>query len=929
MRNKINQKLKSFMIFLVTVFLIFFQVDLFSQNKGTITGIVVDEVTGEAIIGGNVLIENTFIGAATDLNGKFTIKEIETGLYNIKISHIAYQTKIIRDVKVEANKTTELKITLSNNIIETQEVVVAGKVDKSFESALLNLRKNSQNIMDGISSEQIRKTTDGLTSDVLKRVTGVTLIENKFVNVRGTSERYNVAQLNNTNLTSTESEKKAFSFDLLSASLIENANVIKSYTPDLPANFAGGVVQLNTISFPEDLKVNFNYSSSYTDNTTLRSFFTYPNGTNFWGFDNGSRDLPSNFPHDLTKSGLARNEINELARSLKNVWSPNTTRAPLNQSFSFMIGDGAKLIGQQFGFLVAFNYKNDYKNSFSILNEYESSGEKRFEYSGNRSQLSKNIGGLFNLSYKISGNHQFSLKNLYSHTSDDEVSQLHGYQYSDAGKEQKQTALRYIERDLISTQLSGEHYIASLNELKIDWKIYLNNSRKNEPDYRRIYYARDIGEDLPFAAVLGFQPNLKNSGRFFSNLYDKSRGISFDLKTKFYSTKFKLGISYDKVKRDFSSRLISVIINAPGNGFTDFSLLYLPLDKIFESENFRQNGFSIDEYVNGTNNYSASEEIFASYAMTEIPVKILERDLNIISGVRLENALQKINSMDLSGQIPISNHLKKIDLLPSINLLYKLNDKTNLRLSYSQTLNRPELRELAPFAYFDFATQTSLRGNPDLQRSFIKNYDLRIESFPGLGKLISASLFYKKISNAIEKVVVTGSALGSERTFMNSDEAKVYGYEIEGRFSFGFISDYLENLSINGNYTRIKSLVNVKGTETTIARENRPLQGQSPYVINLGLFFVEPTLGTSLSVFYNRIGERIVEVATAYQDDIIEKPRDIIDLKISQPLFSGFSLSFGIKDILAKDVEFVQGNLPARVIKTNSTYSLGISYKLN
>lgn len=295
----------------------------------------------------------------------------------------------------------------------------------------------------------------------------------------------------------------------------------------------------------------------------------------------------------------------------------------------------------------------------------------------------------------------------------------------------------------------------------------------------------------------------------------------------------------------------------------------------------------------------------------------------------MENALQKINSMDLSGKIPISNYLKKVDYLPSLNILYKLNDFTNLRLSYSQTLNRPELRELAPFAYFDFTTQTSIRGNPDLQRSFIKNYDLRIESFPALGKLISASVFYKKISDAIEKVVVTGSALGSERTFINADKAEVYGYEIEGRFTLGFISDFLENLTINGNYSRIKSLVTAKGTETTIAREKRPLQGQSPYVINLGMFFTLPSTGSSFALTYNKIGERIIEVATAYQEDIIEKPRDVIDIKFTQSIIEGLNLSFSIKDLLAQDYLFVQGNLPARIIKTNTNYSLGLNYKIN
>lgn len=929
MNKNINKVINNFyQIFIIILFLLPF-FNLFSQSKGTITGSIRDELTGEAIIGANVLIENTNLGAATDVNGKFQIRNIDEGLYNIKISHITYQSKILKDVKIKGDEITELNITLNSNVIETQEVIITSKMDKSFENALLNLRKNSQQIIDGISAEQIKKTTDGLTSDLLKRITGLSIIDNKFVNIRGTSERYNTTQLNNSNLTSTESEKKAFSFDLLSANLLEYANVIKSYTPDLPANFAGGLVQLTTIDFPEELKASINYSSSYRENTTLKSFSSYENETNFWGFDNDSRKLPSNFPVDLGKSGLSREQINELAKNLKNIWKPFTIKAPINQNFSFTIGDGAKLIGNQFGFVAAINYKNDYKNSFMLLNEYESSGEKRFEYEGIKSTATKNLGGLFNFSYKLGYNHIISWKNLYSHSSDDEVSQLHGFQYTDAGKEQKQTALRYIERDLISTQLVGEHFFQNLNDLKIDWKINLSNSKKNEPDYRRIYYGRDIGEEGPFYAILGFQPNLKNGGRFFSNLYDKSRGFALDLKTRLSLVKLKFGFSFDRTKRDFASRLLSVIINAPGNGYTDFSLLTLPLDKIFAPENFRKNGFSIDEYQNGTNNYSASEEIIATYLMAEIPVNFFDKESKIFGGVRMENSLQKIFSMDLSGKIPVSNYLKKIDYLPSVNLLIKLNEFTNLRLSYSQTLNRPELRELAQFAYFDFTTQTSIRGNPELQRSFIKNYDLRIESFPSLGKLISASIFYKNISNAIEKVVVTGSALGSERTFMNADKANVYGFEIEGRLTLGFINDYFENLTINGNYAKIYSFVTVKGTETTIAREKRPLQGQSPYVINLGLFFVEPSLGTSFSLTYNRIGERIVEVATAYQEDIIEKPRDVIDLKISQSILEGFNLSLGIKDLLAKDHSFMQGNLPARTIKSNTTYSLGINYKLN
>ncbi|MGQ9799425.1 MAG: TonB-dependent receptor domain-containing protein [Ignavibacterium sp.] len=900
----------------------------FAQSKGKITGLVLDKDTGEPIIGANVLIENTNIGAATDLEGKFRIENVNPGKYNIVISYISYSKTIVKDVVVESNKDTELKVALTSEAISVDEVVVIDKIDRSYENALLNQRKKSSNISDAISSEQIKKSNDASTSDALKRIPGVTLLDNKFIFVRGTSERYSNAQLNNTSLSSTEPEKKSFAFDLLPTNLLSNTIVVKSFTPDISGDFAGGTVQINTIDFPDKLKINLSYSTSYNSNTTFKEFSTYSGGASFWGFDNGQRSLPSSFPANLGTAGLTRTEINELAKSLNNVWMPESKKAPLNNNFSLSVGDGTTLLGQNFGFVAAISFRNSFKNSEIKRNEYEASGEPRFEFAGNQSTYSTLLGGMFNISYKLSDLHKFSFKNTYSHSSDDEVSELYGAQYTDAGKDQIQTALRFTERDVFSSQLNAEHIIPELKNLRIEWKGYYSESTRNEPDYRRIIYGRDIGTNDQYAAILGFQPNLKNGGRFYSNLFDKTRGASVDLSLPTTYAKYKFGALYEEKKRDFTSRLISVIINASGNGFTDFNLLYLPLNKIFAPENFRHNGFSIEEYQNGSNNYFAKQNVFSIYGMIDIPFYLFNEEFNFIGGARLENSLQQINSFDLSGRIPLSNQLKKVDVLPSLNLIYRVSQITNIRLAYSQTVNRPELRELASFAYFDFATQTSVRGNPDLQRALIRNYDLRFEIFPGVGELLSASLFYKRISNAIEKVVVTGSALGSERTFANSDKAEIYGFELEGRFTLGFLGSYFNNFSLNGNYSWIKSLVNVKGTETTIPREERPLQGQSPYVINFGLYFTEPSLGTSVGILFNRIGERIVEVATAYEEDVTEQPRDVIDLVLSQPFMDNFEIKLGIKDLLAQEQIFTQGTKRSRINSFNTGISLGLSYKI-
>ncbi|MGH2568635.1 MAG: TonB-dependent receptor domain-containing protein, partial [Bacteroidota bacterium] len=453
------------------------------------------------------------------------------------------------------------------------------------------------------------------------------------------------------------------------------------------------------------------------------------------------------------------------------------------------------------------------------------------------------------------------------------VTQLSGVQYTDIGAEQQHTALRYVSRSVYSGQLTGEHFLPFLNTSQVEWRAFYSTSARNEPDYRRIVYFREKGSSDPFTASLGFQANLKNGGRFFSELEDETNGFMVDVTTPVASAKVKVGALYDRKDRGFQSRLIGVIVNGRGNGFTDPELYTLPIDQIFSPENFRRNGFSIDEYQNGTNNYAAGQTVNASYAMLDFPFSVYGNEFRLIAGARVEHSTQTVDSKDLSGRNDIHIELSNTDLLPSVNLIYAVSPSANVRVAYSQTVNRPELRELAPFAYFDFNTQTSVRGNEHLQRSLIRNYDVRFELFPGAGELLSASVFYKSFTNAIEQVVVTGSALGSERTFMNADVARNYGVELDGRMGLVLLGDAFSNFSVRGNYARIRSSVNISGTETTLEKRDRPLQGQSPYMVNVGLLYEDFARGTSVNLLVNRFGPRIVEVATAYEEDIIEQPR--------------------------------------------------------
>jgi TonB-dependent receptor len=918
-------------LFVLLVFTLSISAELNAQSvTGRISGIVVDSETGNPVIGANVIIEGTMRGAAADIEGKYTILHVEPGTHTVIISAISFGKLIVTGVVVDEGQTVSLDGILIPEAIQTEEVVVEARALLSYEAALLRLQQRSANISDGLSAEQMKRTPDATSSDALRRVTGLSVVDNKFVFVRGISERYSKAMLNGGSLASTEPDRKAFAFDMVPANLLENTIISKSFTPDMPGDFAGGLLKMNTIDFPPDLIVTVSGSASYNSITTFNNFTSYRGGSrDYLGVDDGSRKLPAGVPTDIGNTSITPQERLEIAQQFPNTWGTLSRKAPMNNSYSISFGDGTRLLGQDFGFVTAFSYRSGFDNVRMERNEFETSGETRFSYNGLQSKYSVLWGGMFNFSYKISNFHKLSIKNTYTRSADDEVTELRGPQYTDISADLVHTAMRFVSRSVYSGQLGGEHYFSSLGGLHANWRLSSSISDRNEPDYRRIIYARSFNaaEDEPYYAVLGFQANMKNGGRFYSKLNDKSNAVAADIVLPVLTAQLKFGGSFDETDRDFTSRLIGIIINARGNGFTDPELYYLPSESIFDPENFRRNGFSIDEYRNGGNNYTASQAVSAGYAMADIPFSVLDQDFRLIAGARWEQARQQVHTMNLNATEEIHVDRLKANILPSVNFVYKVTQATNIRAAYSETVNRPELREISNFMYFDFSTQTSVRGNTELRPADIKNYDLRIETFPGFEEMLSASIFYKDITNAIEQVVIAGVSLNAERTFMNADNAKNYGFELDGRLSLKRVSERLSHFSIRGNYARIKSEVTVSGTETTIQRTGRPLQGQSPYVINLGLLYDNTETGTSVNLLYNKFGKRVMEISTAFEGELVEMPRDIVDVVVTQRIFNTFEVKFTARDILAQEERFMQEDLKVRGNIRGSSYSLGVSYK--
>ena len=898
--------------------------NLYAQTV-SISGKVTDKSNNEPLIGANVLVVGTTNGASTDIDGHFEIKGLLTGKFNLRFSYISYQTLVVQDVEVKAGTTTVVNASLAPTTTELEEVVITAEALKSTEASILKIQKNSDNIVDGISSELISKNNSSNGTDVLKRMTGINISEGKYAFIRGIGDRYNNTLLNGSTLPSTDPEKKSFSYDLFPASLIENVVTAKTFTPDEPADFAGGLVQINTIEFPSNFVFDFTTSATYNTNTTGKSFTTYSGGaTDYLGFDDGTRDIPSIITGTkVTRGNYTDAELTAISSSFKNNWSTHSINAPFNGSFKLDIGNKYGFNNNSIlGFVGSLTYSNSGTTKNLEKRFYDFSGA-RYSYTGNSYNRNINWGGLLNVSYKFANTNKISLKNIYNQDADDITSFFSGdYRYAEQYREV--TSLNYVSRSLLSNQVIGEHAFDLFKGLNLNWNLSFSQSRRDEPDARRYVYKRNLDEPVSTPLVFLLDPSVDT--RYFGNLTDKNFDGNVDFNFKLFENpelpKFKLGFAYNKKDRNFNARSFG-FRNAGGSH--DPNLFYEPVDSIFLPENIANKVLQVQEITKQSDSYLSNQYVRAGYLMFDIT---FFSKLKLVTGARYENSTQNLNTIDLRGE-PLSVETTYNDVLPSFNLTYNLSDRINLRGAYSITLARPQFRELAPFSYFDFINNTLVQGNPDLKRTLIHNYDFRFELYPGAGELVALSFFYKRFSAPIEETL-QASANEPIRSFANADNATNYGLEVEIRKSLAFVSPVFENVSFVGNASIINSKVEI--SDNHYQQSERALQGQAPYIFNLGLYYDNLDLGFDAGVTYNKVGERIASVGSKQLGNILERPVDLVDFSISKNILSNFTLKFALKDLINQDRNFVQqapgGDRLVGLERTGRNISFSIKYKL-
>jgi len=900
---------------LVILILLFASAGVKGQT-GTIEGTVKDKINSETLIGTTVQIDGTTIGTTTDINGQFALRNLKPGKYNLKVSYVSYTTKVIENVIVANDRTAKIDVELEGNTVSLGDITVSAIRRTNTEISMITDIKASQFVSTGISGQQISKTLDKDASEVVKRVPGITIIDNRFLIVRGLSQRYNNVWLNNAATPSAEADVKAFSFDIIPSSMIENIMIYKSPAAELPADFSGGFVKITTRNLPEKNGLFFSYSTGISGNTTFKEFYKPVSGSTDWlGFDNGSRALPADMPAHLNEYELATNpgvreRITLLGRELNNNWSPVLSTAYPDQKFLAGINRKFSIGNQTLGNITAITYSlsnssEEIQNTDYSIYDYSTDKPSYLnQFVDQHFSNSARVAVMNNTSMFLGKSTKIELRNLFNQAGSSRYIIRNGREWYNNGRYVRSEELRYLSRSIYTGQLAGEHSFGE-GKTKIDWIVGYATSNKKEPDTKRYRYLRDESDPDKYMLLFSDQADLSSQSRMWINLKENtlSAMANFTRQLSFggFQPEIKAGLYLENKNRTFNARNFGY---AKGSSESEFGQTYLPVDQIFTNANINLNtGIKLTEVTALSDSYNAGNNQIAGYLSATIPIG---EKINIYAGLRAEKNKQTLASYKQSSNIRVNVDRDTINFFPSANITYNLTEKSLIRAAYGMTINRPEFREIAPFYYVDFEQNAGIYGAPHIKQAYIHSFDLRYELYPNPGETFNIGVFYKKFLNPIEQIILGNNP--TQYSFENVESAYSMGIEAELRKSLDFIPG-MKNFTAVLNSSVIKSQVTFP--DGSLSR-NRPLEGQSPYIVNAGLYYQAENTGLMISLLYNIIGKRIVAVGrpspNSWEDipDIYEMPRNVIDLTVSKTIGKRFEIKGGIRDLLNEKAEYMQ-----------------------
>ncbi len=863
-------------------------------ETGHIVGRIVDATTGEGFPAATIQIKGVLVHAS-ELDGTFQLT-LPPGTYELLFTTPDYleQTRTITIASKQELVLPDVVLAMIPAKATEETIEVFDTIDTRKSSAVLAERRAAATVRDAISAEQISRSPDSNGADAAKRMVAATVQDNRYVVIRGLGGRYSLTLLNGVPLPSPDPDMPAAPLDLFPAALITNLTVNKTFAPDMPANFAGGALGIETRRYPTRFTFKAKVGVANNSLASWRGLNEQTGGSlDILGFDDGTRALPST----ISASKLASGSNAEIA-SFKNTWTLEQGKAGPNLSLGATLGDTRKNAGQRIGYFTSVAFGHGYSRRLAHIQKVgsEDGNGRRLpsvmqlddEQGIEQAQLS----AIGSAGWTPKSGHRLDVFTLYSHGTDISASQVTGTENNSSVVDR--TRLQFLQRELVFGQLIGEHKLAPTAIL--EWQGNVARVAQHEPDTRDLLRTQTPDGTYAISTSAG------SSERLFGELADTTVGGGAAIRLPLGKSTVKLGSSIQHSARDYQQRRFHF-------GLAGDSVYLEPQDA-YSPQNAGV-AMSMYEATLPTDGYAATRTIAGGFLMADM---IVTDELRLITGGRIEHSALDVgleSKIDLMApSMPRTVHVNN-DILPSLNAVYAVTPTMNLRAAYGTTVARPNFREIAPALYYDYVRRRAIGGNADLEDTKVHNADVRWEMFLGDSEVLAASIFAKHFLSPIERTVEEAGD-GQNIGFANAASANSYGIELEARISLARIAAPLAAFSVGGNLSLIGSRI-----ETDMAR--RALQGQSPYVANVALGYESRDFGTRIDVLYNSFGRRIEEVGTGGAGNVYEEPVHRLDVAASHPLPHDVRLKLAGTNLLDQRVSRTQDGVSIFSYKTGVT----------
>lgn len=898
-------------------------------HGATVSGVIVHAITGQPVVGAQVRVEGAEASGRSDLHG-LVLLDVEPGTWTAVAEKDGFESARVLDIQVGAAG-GDFALVLepaggggATGKVVSEAITVEAEADTASEAALLAERKNAAQISDAIGAEEMSKTTGGDAAGVLKRVTGLSLQDDKFVYVRGLGDRYSNTALNGSQIPSTEFEKKVVPLNLFPKDLIQKITVSKSYTVDKPGNFVAGLVELSTVEFPVRQTGSIGLSVGTNSATTGDPYLRYPGGLDFFG--GGGQSIPSSVPDEdlvrfspFTQMGFPAAELESIGESIGGDWGfERDDSAPFDLGFDLSYGNSSDRIG--------YSLSATYESDVSTLEDEQrnfyitdSSGDAllntNYTFDTSTEKVRQALTG--NVAFKASDTSQVRLSGLFTNLSSAEGRFQEGF-FSDIDSIIEDTTIQFREQDITNLQLSGDHFFSGLGDGGLlEWRLSSSEAETAENRRETLYERLQNGDFI-------LTDNASSGFLYFNDLTDEVGDVRVDWSSMFSTAStygsVKFGLAYTESERQFDGRRIRFFHR---NTF-GIDLTQTP-EELFSEEFIRPNGFEIQEITRATDSYLGEQSIPAAYVQGDVAFG----KFRIIGGVRFEDSEMDVVTFDRNNPLnpPIVTELDNQDVLPALSLVFKAGPASNLRFSASRTVNRPEYRELAPFQFTNVVGGYAQQGNPDLQQATVTSLDARWEWFPSGREVIAASVFYKDFEDPIEQILLAGAE--ELQTYQNAVGAENLGAEIEVRRNLGSWVGALEPLTMILNLASIDSEIELP-EDNPLTNQSRSLVGQPETVGNFILEWNAPKAGTLLRLLYNHTGEKVDTAGAFGLDDIVEDERGVLDFVWVQGLegwIPGLKFKLSASNLTDEDVSWSQQGQVWRLYEPGTSVGLSFSFE--